>query len=437
MAAWRIGGAAAWLAAALSLAARAQAQDLAAEEKLQAARELVAGLPDDPAERTMRIIEEFRKLNHTVDKCELWCTLMHELVAIGPPAVSLLCAELDRTTQDRTIRRLGFALRAIGDARAVPALIRAIPRTLVPPMSDYGLIVEDAGLTTFMQQHDLDRRPGDQHFSFGRPVREVIGAIHTLTGQDFDDDALFFMHRSEDARRRALQGRIFHRHAQRWELWWQEHWQEFTDDEAYRLVNLSAQVDAGAAEPQTPGPGSKLGDGFVGMTLTPVGEEPAGTCFLDLDTELMPAWPRGIPRDEFPETLALLDAWADENGIDVMCIRRLEGEVETFVLRTFDAHAREIDRRDARNLDRLLTAGELPRGLPTDEVLMHYDPESQQHVPDANGAFLIETREGGWGLLTVTDRVTQVQNLEGLAGDPPQGVGFYKGVRFDWKAIIP
>ena len=68
---------------------------------------------------------------------------------------------------------------------------------------------------------------------------------------------------------------------------------------------------------------------------------------------------------------------------------------------------------------------------------MQFDVDSQQRVPDANGAFLIETREGGWGLLTVTDRVTEVRDLTGAAGDPPRGVGFFKGVRFNWKAIIP
>ena len=80
----------------------------------------------------LRFSLEFRKLNHTVDETELWCTLMRELVAVGRDAVPQLCAELDRTTENRMLRRLGFALRAIGDPRAVPALIRAIPRTLLP-----------------------------------------------------------------------------------------------------------------------------------------------------------------------------------------------------------------------------------------------------------------------------------------------------------------
>ena len=50
-----------------------------------------------------------------------------------------LIEELERTTADQPLRSLGFTLRAIGDPRAVPALIRAIPRTLMPPGSDFGL----------------------------------------------------------------------------------------------------------------------------------------------------------------------------------------------------------------------------------------------------------------------------------------------------------
>ena len=148
------------------------------EEKLKAAQNVVAALPINPPERTARILDEFRKLNRTGDQTELWCSLMRELVTIGPQAVPEVCAELDRTSENRTLRRMGFALRAIGDARAVPALIRAIPRTLLPSSSDYGLIVEDAKLTEFMQKNDLKGSVrGGRYFDFGRPEREILGAL--------------------------------------------------------------------------------------------------------------------------------------------------------------------------------------------------------------------------------------------------------------------
>ena len=95
------------------------------EQKLRAARKLVDSLSIKPFERTEQILVEFRKLNHTVDETELWCTLMRELVGVGRDAVPQLCTELDRSTEDRMLRRLGFALRAIGDPRAVPALLHS------------------------------------------------------------------------------------------------------------------------------------------------------------------------------------------------------------------------------------------------------------------------------------------------------------------------
>lgn len=85
-------------------------------ERLEAARKLVANLPEEPAQRARQILLEFRKLNRTVDEAETWCLLMRELAAIGREAVPLICAELDLATDDRTLRRLAFALRAIGGA---------------------------------------------------------------------------------------------------------------------------------------------------------------------------------------------------------------------------------------------------------------------------------------------------------------------------------
>ena len=98
---------------------------------------------------------------------------------------------------------------------------------------------------------------------------------------------------------------------------------------------------------------------------------------------------------------------------------------------------KEISPRDLRNLDRLVADGMLPEGQPVDGLLMHYDVELQQFVPDANAVFLFVTREGSMGLIETTDRVTQTANLTGRIGGSPKGIGFHKGVRFNLKAIIP
>jgi hypothetical protein len=408
-------------------------------EKLAAARKLVDSLPTQPTERTAQIILEFRKLSHTVDETELWCTLMRELVAIGPGAVPQLCAELDQTREDRALRRLAFALRAINDPRAVPALIRALPKTLLPGSSDYGLIVEDKDLTAFMQKHDLDSGAGGTLFDLGRPVREVCGALSRLTGQTTNDAELFGIHLSEDPRRQAGQRRFFERKAERWQTWWETHWREFTNDTAYQKVNLNVTDEALSTPRKALGPDARLVGETIGDTLSPaIQEGQHARHFYDLDTGFQPKWPAQIPKDESRFNEKQLADWAAENGVDLMCITHRDADgTETFVLRSFGMKVWEISPRELRNLETLIAAGKLPEGREVGELLMHYDPETQQLEPDADAAFLFVTREGNMGLIETTDRVTKTANLNGLAGGPPRGLGFFKGVQFNLKSIIP
>jgi hypothetical protein len=119
-----------------------------------------------------------------------WAMAARNLVQIGKPAVPALIEELDRTTENRPLRSLGFTVRAIGDPRAVPALIRAIPRTLVPAGSDFGLTMDDPELLVFLEQHDLHKGADGQKFLFGMPYREITGALHAITGQRFNEDEL-------------------------------------------------------------------------------------------------------------------------------------------------------------------------------------------------------------------------------------------------------
>lgn len=51
---------------------------------------------------------------------EPWAKLLRELISLGPEAIPELIEELDSTNDDRMLRCLGVALRAIGDKRAGP-----------------------------------------------------------------------------------------------------------------------------------------------------------------------------------------------------------------------------------------------------------------------------------------------------------------------------
>ena len=110
----------------------------------------------------------------------------------------------------------------------MPALIRAIPKTLLPSSSDYGLNVIDKELMDFMLTHDFDQEKGREYFDFGRPAREIIAALHGLTGQNFQDAELLGMCLSEVPRRQVLQRRIYRRHAQEWQAWWEAKLAAFT-----------------------------------------------------------------------------------------------------------------------------------------------------------------------------------------------------------------
>ncbi|MEM6458357.1 MAG: sigma-70 family RNA polymerase sigma factor [Planctomycetota bacterium] len=118
-----------------------------------------------------------------------WTAALRELVEIGPPAVPELARELAATRNDATLRALGFALRAIGDPRAAPALIEALPRTRVLA-SDFGLRVDDSRLAAFMRRYESggNHRDTGTRFGFKRSVREVTTALETLTGQSFGND---------------------------------------------------------------------------------------------------------------------------------------------------------------------------------------------------------------------------------------------------------
>src|SRR3954468_2935013 len=83
-----------------------------------------------------------------------WLGAIRQLAEAGRDAVPDIVAELDGTQSDAEIRALAFALRAIGDPRACPALIKAVARTSVLS-SDYGLNVADKELDRWVQAHQI------------------------------------------------------------------------------------------------------------------------------------------------------------------------------------------------------------------------------------------------------------------------------------------
>jgi len=199
---------------------------------------------DPPAPQAERI-EAALKILRVYDLRERegdWATAIRELIKIGKPAVPRLIEELDRTDRDRALRALGFVLRGIGDPRAVPGLIRAIPRLIQPASSDFGLTIKnDPELLKFMWANDLNHIGNNKGavemngliiFYYQRPIREIMTVLEKVTHQslgwrDLDPASA----KADGVIELRHQRTLFLDHARKWADWWSHNWKDFVLDE--------------------------------------------------------------------------------------------------------------------------------------------------------------------------------------------------------------
>ena len=276
----------------------------------------------------LRLIREsiYILRHQTLNREEEWTTAIRTLVRIGSPAVPELIQELDRPNRGATLRSLGFTLRAIGDPRAVPALIRAIPETLRPSESDCGIHVFDEKLMQFMKEHDRRPRDNEVSFSFGRPVNEIFDAIEKMTGHRIADGV-----ERDDLRSISLEGdetldarsrELFARRQAAWEQWWSEHRTEFlTDDELASLEPIDVHDDpverAGIAKfgrPFPTGPSVKLGP--VRDVILRNDSVMDGARCLDFDRQQVLPVRKGIKTFPYPDDSWMTSWWSKQHGID-------------------------------------------------------------------------------------------------------------------------
>lgn len=344
--------------------------------------------------------------------------IIRDLVKLGPDAVPELTIELDKTESDRMMRCLGFALRAIGDKRAVPALIRAIPKTCMKPSSDVGARVDDPELMEFMRKYDTDeddRSP--KHFSFGRPVREISSALRKLTGQKLGEDELNYVFLDGSDRQQRMQRQLYQRVAQRWSEWWEGNWKEQVKDEAFSKVNLHVRKDLENKREFPHGPSARFGQASRGLILQSVRAPdveaigPFGTrVFLDLDTSRLTGLPERLraPKGE-PERMDEISAWAAREGFDVMGTEyTLPGEDRPhYVLRSLGLTAWQIETELWDTIvDELAKPKPPALGTPAAGLLAHFDEAKGRYDPKQFATFLFVTREGGYGVIFVGAEVT-------------------------------
>lgn len=399
---------------------------------------------DASPERIEELIATLRSPN--IGEEERWASAIRELALIGAPAVPALVGELDRTTAQTPLRSLAFTLRAIDDPRAVPALIRAVPRTLVGTGSDFGGLGQGLGdVTDFMREHDLDDRDQSPGFSLGRPFREVIGALHAITGQKFNEAELNFVFVGGGPKQRALQRQLFENLAQRWATWWESNSRRFVDDTAYVKVNLPPSEKPSAfPEPEQLFPTGKRVETAVhygGVVLGPPQETPTGhyVTFRDLDTGRGAAWPEELPPpgQASPEEIA---AWAEREGFDVMGVeyRPTPSDQPAYLIKGLGLQAWRVEEKNLSNVASDLRQGTPPNlNRPVDQYLADFDREAGHSLPGEDGTFLFVTREGARGVLRTTGQITElIQPEDQPRPDAPRSHrGFYRGVQFDVMLI--
>ncbi len=372
-----------------------------------------------------------------------WASVLRDLIQLGRPAVPELIATLDATSDEFKLRCLGFVLRGIGDKRAVPALIRALPRTCAKPCSDFGLIAKDPDLLAFMQKHGASERDGGTHYDFGRAINEIRVAVQKLTGTRQGEDEIIHIFLEGTPRQQFLQRSLYQRCAERWAQWWERHWQEHVADERYARVRLAPLGEGPRiAKPFPQGP-------LVGLTgrrsnhlLESVRNPRAKDVFYDLDTGRTCALPESLrgPAGQ-PERLDDILAWAAREGFDLMGTEYTPpGATKPhFVLRSLGLSAWQIQTERWKTLETELQENRpLDMGTRTDGLLARFDIARGQYAPQETATFLFQTREGGHGVLFVG---VEVHDTNLAAGGPAtedldlSPVGFHKGRRYAYALI--
>jgi hypothetical protein len=373
-----------------------------------------------------------------------WATVLRELVELGPAAVPELIAEMDSTNNEYMLRCLGFVMRGIGDKRAVPALIRALPKTCVTARSDMGYIAKDPGLLAFMQKHDIDDRDEhkDQYYSFGRAINEFRVTLPKLTGASHGEDEIVHVFLEGSPHQQFLQRSLYQRCAERWAAWWEKNWKEHVADESYAKVNLPPLTEKPPTPLRFPHGADITVDSHGNHLLESVRNPKAETVFHDFDTGRIAALPEHLrAAANLPERLDDILAWAAHEGFDLMGTEYTPpgSDKPHYVLSGLGLTAWHVETARWQSLDEELQADESPAlGRRSGGLLARFDAAKGQYVPEETATFFFQTREGGHGAIFVGVEVHD-DNLKpgGLTSvdDELRPIAFHKGRRFAYKMI--
>ncbi len=274
--------------------------------------------------------------------------ILMELTNLGSTAVPKIVERLDQTDDDRMIASLAFVLRAIGDKRGVPALIRAIPKTLLPSGCNWieRSQVTDKELDLFFRMNRFQGQ-GDAAIGCSNADTELHETLASLTGVKFPISRTYG---SGTERQVYLQRQVLHNDARRWADWWNENSSRHVDDGAYAKVELSPFA---MPQPDAVDPDQLLErlswqyanqlSALQRANIAANGNYP--TAFLDLDTGRCESKPLPWRDKQFsdPQRIELL-AWAEKEGFDLYCdeVKADNGKVN-YVLRGPGTQSWQID----------------------------------------------------------------------------------------------
>lgn len=390
---------------------------------------------EDRIEAGLKILREY----HVGENQPIWTGAIRELTEIGKPAVPKLVEELDRTERANTLRALAFILRGIDDPRAVPALIRAIPRTFQAGGGDYGLRVDDdPDLAKFMGSHDTGKGSGTGGFNYGAPRREIMPTLEKLTHHAIPHNDLRFAYFEGGAKQRRLQQELFLKFTRQWADWLSEHWRDVIDNENEAQLDLIeeslgryaeriAQVPEQSVSAGFPnGPNVVVSDGTMNFLIRSFKERPEGG-FLDLDSGRHPRPSKAIidASAEDEPSKELLD-WAEKEGVDLITLKVKNPGGEGFY-HAFWPVGMKVWRIDNDRYDKIEKElrqdkpFELPK--PWQGPLALIDEKTGKYEKKSTASYLFITKEGTCGRLQLNGPLYEEYGV---------GAGGSGGLRFDF-----
>jgi beta-lactamase regulating signal transducer with metallopeptidase domain len=370
---------------------------------------------------------------------------LRELIRIGKPAVPRLIEELDRTDSDKLLRGLGFALRGIGDPRAVPALIRAIPRLARPAGSDFGYAIKgDPDLLKFMQENDsrkwslsavgegAEKYPRQETmFDYGRPINEIMPALYKITGEKYGWPELATTQLDTSVEQNRLKRLEFQKLATRWDDWWEKNWQKFVKDEGEAQLEPTRRALAENAEELAKLSPQQLAEIPCGKNVQLRGgngcpfiisfDDPRPMfrllAFMDLDTQRMPLAPGELVKSSPPgrPSPAML-AWAEKEGVHLIGMKfKPQGSEKAFF--GFQPVGLKVWRIDNSRYDHLAnelqTAEKFDLPAPWEGPIASLDEKTGQIDEYRPASFVFLTKRGICGAIRMQSKESYAMPKEG------------------------